>query len=298
MADEPEIPPFAAWFRLEKQTEAGDWQECSAGKQKYWRVGSVDPNSLAIHVGPGVYRTMFTAEDRRRRRTIGVPFEIPEGAGEPQQPAAPESEDEGDPPPHKATEEPPPATPDNPKPPKNRRRKPHRYDMPTMDPAAMAPPEGVTLHPLGQFVYLQSLSEAHGDKFHGLLLEGMRMMVENERARSQEHVANVKAHYEALDKNRADFMAAVMNMTANKPNGQITELAAAVKQLGDQVEDLAEDADHELDPAQLAKLSENPNDLERAMAAVQNVVSVVANSPIGAALAERLREAGAPLPEK
>jgi hypothetical protein len=161
----------------------------------------------------------------------------------------------------------------------------------------MQPSAGSVLHPLGQFVYLESLGQAREDRFHALLLEGMRLIVETERIRGQEHAANLRSHYESLDRHRADYMTAVLAATsagAARDAPALTELTTTVRDLAEQVAELGEDP--EMDPQTLAKLSENPNDLERALAAVQNIIGAVANSPIGAAIADRLKDASGAAP--
>lgn len=312
MVDGPQIvpPPHARFFKVER-LDAGKWLELRAGRRKFHAVGDVDPLPMAQSFGPGTYRIVFTGEDRRNSQAPSDPFQVVEPAPDGTPPARelnppkradehPVSADEQpDPPPPNAegTADPPPPRHRPPKKPKARKADRREHDMPSMDPAVLVPPAGAVLHPLGQFAYLESMSSAKADKFQTLLVQGMQMMIANERARSEEHIAQVRAHYEALDKSREQFMALVLSLTA-KPNGELAQVREAIGKLSEQVEELADDEDDppELDPVKLAQLSESPNDLERALAAVQNVIGVVANSPIGTALAERLKEAG-PLPE-
>jgi len=302
--DEQAIPEQAHWFYVERKGPRGEWQPVKVERQQYHEVG-LDPRVVAATQGEGTYRTTYTTKTRRRKLLVGFPWELterPTAQAEPVEQraaavAAADLDDQAD----QADDEQPasgPATaaPMAAKPPKDKRRKAHRYDMPTMDPAALAPPEGLTLHPLGQFVYLESLTQQRGDKFHALLLQAMNMTVENERSRAREYVATLERHYAEIEASRRDLMAAMLAVNTAKPIPELAQLTATVEKLAEQVEDLSDEDVGDIDPQALAKLSENPNDLERALAAVQNIVAAVANSPIGSALAERLREAGAPLP--
>ena len=300
------IPPdHAHWFRVDKLS--GDrWDACQHGRQKWFLVSEwTDVRETAVMFGSGTYRIIFTAEDRRRRHVQTEPFSVPYD----DRPPAPIAELKHAP---DATPGPEPVKPadDDPYPddePPPQRRPPRRrpapvseLDMPNMDPAALVPPAETELHPLGQFVYLQKLSQANGDRVQALLVESMRMMVENERARSREHVAQVQAHYEALDANRRDFMQATMAMSADSRSEEMKMLMERIDRVNSKVDELADDEpyDPDLSEAAIAKLSENPNDLERTLAAAQNVIAAIANSPIGAALAERLQQAGAPLADR
>jgi predicted negative regulator of RcsB-dependent stress response len=298
MVNAPQLipPPASKFFKVER-LDAGQWRECTVGRKKWYRVRRSDPLEVAPEFGAGTYRVVWTGEDKRNSQQPSEPFEVgAELETEDQPPAPPPTEKHptDQPTPDESTG--PPSAPREPAPQKPPKRKPNRYDMPTMDPAAMV---GSVLHPLGQFVYLEAMSSAKSDKFQAVLLQGMQMMIANERARSEEHIAQVRAHYAELNKSREQFVAAMMAMNAarDKPNGELAEVKNAIARLGEQMDDLADDEVPELDPVKLAQLSENPTDLERALTAVQNVIGVVANSPIGNALAERLRETGPPLYE-
>jgi uncharacterized membrane protein YccC len=119
----------------------------------------------------------------------------------------------------------------------------------------------------------------------------MHMMVESERIRSADHQHKLERHYEALERIRADYWAATAKMQTTAPAPEMLQLTESIKQIAEQVADLADAEDEQVERA-MAKLSENPNDMERALAAFQNIVGALANSPIGAALAQRLEQPG------
>lgn len=299
------IPEHAVWFRVERKT-GKEWRPIMIDRQQWFSVEAGGELDVVANTGhpDGTFRTLYTAEDKRRRRVHSPPWTVAERVAEEaevnenQIPAGqdPIVDDEANRAQHEPAASTPPRGPDPAGPPKAKRRKPRAYDMPTMDPSALAPAEGVTLHPLGQFVYLESLTQQRGDKFHALLLQAMSMQIENERSRAQEYRTTLERHYAEMEASRREFMAAVMSLNGDRTSPELAKLAATVEKLADEVAELGDEEPPEIDPAALAKLSDNPNDLERALAAVQNIVNAVANSPIGSALAERLREAGAPLP--
>jgi chromosome segregation ATPase len=127
----------------------------------------------------------------------------------------------------------------------------------------------------------------------------MQVMIESERARSREHADSLKAHYKSLDDNRTELTRMILALSQQQqqaaqalataqPSPQLGAIEAQIKDLGEQVAELADD-DEEVQAA-MAKLSENPNDLERALTAFQNIVGALANSPIGQALAQKLEQ--------
>jgi len=304
-------PKRAVWFGIEIDAGTGDWARLDDERLggAWWRVGAVEPQDVAKRAGPGLYRVVWAPKDRRRSLGPSLPFEVPEAEGAPQQsppataPASPPDDEATAAQPAEAeTEQTPEPEPSAPGPevkttPKkaNGRRAARATDMPTMDPAVMTADQ---LHPLGQTVYLQTLAQGNADKFHAMMLQAMHMIIESERARSDAHTEAIKAHYKSVDDNRSDLMRTVLALTqqnqaaalaaAAKPPAELAPLADQIVKLTEQVEDL-QDMDEQVEQA-MTHLSQNPNDLERALAAFQNIVGMLAQSPIGQALAAKLEQ--------
>lgn len=297
-------PDQAHWFGLER-AEGDDWlrlDDDSIGGS-WWRVGAVSPEAVAERAGPGTYRTVWAPKDRRKMLGKSLPFDHelshespPNSAAAPAEQPQPEQ-----PSPAQAAADPPAAKPEAGAKKANGRARARVTDMPTMDPVALT---AETLHPLGQTVYLHSLAQAQSDKLHHLLLQSMHMMVESERARSREHTESVAAHYRALDNNRTDLMKVVLTLTqqqsaaaaaaaASAPSPELTAVTAQIAKLAEQVEELG-DMDEEVERA-MSQFSENPNDLERALVALQGIVGMLANSPLGQALAAKLEQPSQPV---
>lgn len=314
VVSEIETPADAVWFGLEVDVDTDEPERCddSAMGGKWWKVGVLTPQAVASAFGPGVYRAIWTKKDRRTQIGLSLPF-APHPPPDPaaatnQPPPAPDAHSH--PAPQQQQREaagPDSAGPDSADPeptetkPAAKRKSNGRSrattDMPTMPIEALT---ADTLHPLGQTIYLNHLAQAQSDKLHHLLLQGMQMMVANERARSQEHVANVAAHYQEMDKVRTAFMAQTMALLTRQsdappgPPPELAQLTGQLAKLAEQVDDIA-DGNEEDREQLLARLSENPNDLERSLAAFQNIVGALANSPLGEALAQKLQQGAAPI---
>jgi hypothetical protein len=293
--DIPQHPAETAWWGIEQLGEDGHWERCIADDDtQWWAIAVVaDLGATAAQWGHGTYRVVWSQADRRRTYARSRTFEV--GAEQPPPPPLPQQ------PLPQAKAEAPPAVASDPKPAQKTPPKPsnghpaaHGLPMPQ-------PPPAFAMHPVGQVVYLSSVLEKQHDKLHQQQMQSIAYMIESERARSREIVAAEQArsqavmeqqarHFEQLDKVRADFMALALAGQKSATDAEQGALVAQLAALSERIDDLAEDREEDLG-AQLARLSDNPTDLEKALSALQPIVGVIAQSPIGEALAERLKAA-------
>lgn len=167
-------------------------------------------------------------------------------------------------------------------------------------PPQHGPPPG-DLSPTAQFYWMHNIVMQDTQTFHERMTIAWTMIMEGERARSRETLEaernrsaevmkSMELHYATIDKSRVELQAVLAQ--AGRASPQLEALGSAVAQLGAKIEELQEDADdsHEAQ-AQLVKLSQDPNDLERIVNGIQNTISQVANSPLGQPLGEALSRA-------
>lgn len=326
----PTPPRDVYWFGVERLqgTEMVRVEAPEYGG-KWFRIDQHHPIDVLCAVAEaGTYRFVWCVKDRRNKPTSSLPFTLtPEAledaAAEPAgdldvDDSAPELDEVSEPDEDDEAPAPPPRTNHQ-----QARANPHPPTAPQVTPVAAprtparrpAPrsrspmqnlPDRAALQPIGQLTYLHGMAREDAERAHEQTLMSLQYMLETERIRSQDYAAriqaqaqrdveNTRAHYAQLDKGRQDLMTMTLAMITNQPKGpdpEVVDMKRVVEQLGDRIEDMAEDAE-EITEHKLAQLSENPNDLERALTGFQNTLAVLANSPIGAALADRLAPGGA-----
>jgi hypothetical protein len=302
-----DAPGDAVWFGLEIEGQSGEWvriDEHTLGG-KWWRVGAVSPEEVAKKAAELVgfaflCRVHWSPKDKRYKLGNSVPFRA--GEADPQPPAQAPPVDH------------PPAAPEPPQ-----RRQTPRSDprpppeaiaaqarllggnnghnghghappppphAPPLVPMPFSPPApGSALDPLSTFVYVHSL--VHQDKlaWQQQVLAMANLMIEGERARSAETIKSMELHYATIDSARRELNQALAQAGRSSP--QLEALGTAVAQLGERIEDLQDDDDEQREQM-LAKLTDNPSELERVMVGVQNTVAAVANSPLGRPLGEAI----------
>lgn len=328
------VPPDAVWFTLEMMMPDRSWRPVDhpdlggrkAKINRYWRLDTTTPEAVAAEAAgdlPAVFRATWTRADRRDRIGKSPPFQhTPAPAVDEQAPAsnageaapaprvAPPASEQRDPAgAHRAgaQAQPPPAASRAPQkaplPGLNGNNGNGRgYVQPKIPMAFTAPPNDPDL---SRFVFLHQLVQQQNDRFLTLVLTMMQTQAEAERTRSTTMLQSMREHYGSLAQGQERLNAALLAAQKGSETpiimqqlaAQSTQNAQALALLGEKLEQFEED-DRQDALAALTKLSDNPNNVERVIAGVTNIVGALAQSPFGEAVGDalRARSQGAPQP--
>lgn len=299
-------PADAIWFGLEVLVDADSDQWIMVQSDEFggpwWRLGVADPQELAAKAAgdtAAIFRAVWTPKDRRHRLGRSRPFRVGADQGQVEKPPTTPEQVSTDPAaPAAATVPPSPsfkaaATPQvSPRVNGGNGHKSSAYkNVRPKIPLEFTPPPTAS-EQLITFTYLYQLAQQSADRGMAMMMTMHEASIANERTRSREAIQSMQLHYQAVERGQRELQAALLS--ANKGGEtapQVVQLLAAqsgaIQELAEKIEEI-DAADTEAFEQQMLRLSENPNNLERTMAGLQGIMSVLANSPLAEPLARML----------
>lgn len=267
------IPPDAVWFGLERQRPNGtQWDRVERPEwgdgARWWLLSDAHPLEIAVHFGPGKYRAIWRRADRRLNRGQSKAFIVapPQGQAMPaataQQAMTPQ----------------------------------------TFHPAGFLPAGQVgaldPAHPMALFYQLHSVyrDDRAGERERDM--QQFAMMLEVMRAGHTTALQQQQQFFTTMSELTGRIGAQVQRVEADKTRAavgsafvplakQLEEVNRKIAELG-ALEPDEEEGDEEQRASMLARLGENPNDLERVMTGLQQIFVGLANSPFGKPIGEAL----------
>ena len=294
-----ETHPEAHWFGLERRTGPEAWERCTNpewGKAAHWwEVGKVEPPDIAGRFGPGVYRVVWARKDRRRVLGESSPFKV----GTPMPAPAP------------AVDRPAvervaaPAAPPTAAQLSGLELDQGGNGVPVLLPTGKVmdklKPKTRNLVTLFDLLDRQQERSKRADWAHWERMQSAEQARHHEalkdaQLRHERQLAETRQFYDEMQRAREHVQRQAVAGTGAASEQQLAALAAVAQQV-QQLQTRLDEDDAEFDAeAAMAKLSANPNDLERWLTGAQRVFSTVLSSPLGEAFAQRLKESSGFVP--